>query len=197
MKKIILLSILLMPLAGFAQESRQDVSISADALSMPQTNGNGVQETATITGGGIISYRYMLTPHSALEANYSFAQNSQRYYTSTLANGRILTRNEEITGAYVYNMNFKQFIPFAEAGIGGMIFTPLAQAGTNQLNSRQNTNVGVLLGLGVAYELSPSWDVRMEYREFFTRAPNFNITGFKTNAYTLINMPAIGIAYHF
>ena len=29
--------------------------------------------------GFVASYRYMLTPHSALELNYSYAQNTQYY----------------------------------------------------------------------------------------------------------------------
>jgi outer membrane immunogenic protein len=198
MKKTILFSVLLLlPMAGFAQESRQDVSISGTSFSMPQTNGNGVQQTATITSGALASYRFMITPRSALEGNFSWSQNSQKFYTSQLFNGRILTRNFEVSGAYVYNLNFKRWEPFGEVGVGGIIFRPLAQAGTNQLNSRQNTNPAAFVGLGVAYELSPSWDIRMEYREFFARAPNFNITTFKTNAYTLYNFPSIGVAYHF
>jgi outer membrane immunogenic protein len=201
MKKILLLSILLLPMAGFAQESRQDVSVSGIALSMPQTNGNGVQETATISGGGLASYRFMLTPHSALEGNFSFTQNSFKFYTSTLNNGRVLSRDEEITAGYVYSMNFKRYNPFAEAGLGVIAFTPLTQAGTNQLDARKRTSLTAFLGLGVAYELSPSWDVRLEYRQFIAKAPDFNVGGvtntFKTNSYTLFNYPSLGVAYHF
>jgi len=204
MKKIILLgvlSILLAPMAGFAQESRQDVSISAISFSMPQTNGNGVQQTATLSGGGLASYRFMLTPRSALEGNYSFTQDSMKFYTSTLNNGRILSRNQEVTGAYVYNLNFKRFNPFAEAGVGAIIFSPLPQAGTNQLSARRSTEVVAMLGAGVAYELSPSWDLRLQYREFVGKAPNYNVGGsaatFKTNAFTFFNYPSLGVAYHF
>jgi opacity protein-like surface antigen len=201
MKKIILLSLLLVPMAGFAQESRQDVSISAVNFSMPQTNGNGVQQTATISLGGLVGYRYMLTPHSALEGNYSYTQDSMKFYTSTLTNGRVLTRVQEMSAAYVYSLNFKRFNPYGEAGIGVLMFTPLTQAGTNQLDARQSTEIAALLGLGVAYELSPSWDIRLGYHEYMAKAPNFNVGGvgntFKTNAYTLFNYPSIGVAYHF
>jgi opacity protein-like surface antigen len=198
MKKTFLICILLLlPMAGFAQESRQDVSLSADSFSMPQTNGNGVQQTATITGGALVSYRFMLTPRSALEGNYSFAQDSQRYYTSSLANGRVYTRTSEMTGAYVLNFNLKRYNPFVEAGFGILQFSPLAQAGTNQLDARRSSNIAALAGAGLAYELSPSWDIRFEAREFLTKSPYFGITTFKTNSYTIINMPTLGIAYHF
>jgi len=199
MKKTMLLgALLLAAAAGYAQESRQDASISAMGVFAPQVNGNAVQLNMTNTLGFLGSYRYMLTPRSALELNYSFAQYSSKYRTSFLPNGRIHTRQQEITGAYVFNFrSIKSFNPFLEAGVGGLIFTPVRDEGTNQLDAKQNTNVGALFGGGVAYELSPSWDIRAEYRGFVVKAPDFGYTTFKTNRYMLISLPAIGVAYHF
>jgi opacity protein-like surface antigen len=139
----------------------------------------------------------MLTPHSALEVNYSFAQNSIKYQTSFLTNARVHTREQEITGAYVYSLNFRNFSPFAEVGVGGLIFTPIRDFGTNLLDTKQNTNVGGLFGAGVAYELSPSFDIRVEYRGFVTKSPDFGQTNFKTNRYEVVSIPAVGVAYHF
>jgi outer membrane immunogenic protein len=198
MKKTMLLgALLLAAAAGYAQESRQDASISVIGVFSPQVNGNAVQLNTTSTMGFLGSYRYMLTPRSALELNYSFAQYSSKYRTSFLPNGRIHTRQQEITGAYVYNLNFRNFNPFLEAGVGGLIFTPIRDEGTNQLDAKQNTNIGALFGGGVAYELSPSFDIRAEYRGFVVKAPDFGFTQFKTNRYEVVSMPAIGIAYHF
>jgi len=85
MKKI-LLSLALLPLsavAGFAQESRQDVSLSLAGLIPPHVVGNTVQQDGTIgIYGALASYRYMLTPRSALEVNYQYNQDIQKYLTS-------------------------------------------------------------------------------------------------------------------
>ena len=199
MKKTMLLgALMLMAAAGYAQESRQDASVSAIGVFGPQVNGNAVQLNSTGTIGFLGSYRYMLTPRSALELNYSFAQNSIAYRTSFLPNGRVHTRQQEISGAYVYNFrSFKSFNPFAEAGVGGMIFTPIRDSRTNLLDTKQNTNIGALFGGGVAYELSPSFDIRVQYRGFVVKAPDFGLTNFKTNRYEVISMPALGVAYHF
>ena len=63
---------MLVAAAGYAQESRQDVSVSVMGLFAPQVNGNAVQLNTTSAALGVLaSYRYMLTPHSALELNYS------------------------------------------------------------------------------------------------------------------------------
>ena len=199
MKKTMWLgALMLLASAGYAQESRQDASVSVIGVFAPQVNGNAVQANASSTIGFLGSYRYMLTPRSALELNYSFAQYSTRYSTSFLPNVRIHTRQQEISGAYVYNFrNFRNFNPFLEAGVGGLIFTPIRDFGTTNLDTKQNTNIGALFGGGVAYELSPSWDVRVEYRGWVVKTPDFGLTNFKTNRWEVVSLPAVGVAYHF
>jgi len=60
-------------------------------------------------------------------------------------------------------------------------------------------NIGGLFGAGVAYEISPSFDIRVEYRGFVAKTPDFGLPGdiFKTNRYQVVSSPALGIAYHF
>ena len=200
MKKTMLLGALVLAAAtGFAQESRQDVSVSATAPFIPQVNGNAVQLNDTLTLGALASYRYMLTPRSALEANYGYAQNSSKFKTSFAPNARINTFQQEITAAYVFSLNFRNFNPFAEGGGGTMIFMPLYDSGTNFKDAKTNTRLGGLFGVGLAYEISPSFDIRAEYRGFVTKVPDFSEPGklFNTNRYTLFSSPALGVAYHF
>src|ERR1700761_8742090 len=84
MRKTLLLFLLLpfMAVASQAQESRQDISVSVTGIFPPFITGNAVQQSATDGLGGLVSYRYMLTPRSGLELNYQYAQNAQKYYTS-------------------------------------------------------------------------------------------------------------------
>ena len=128
-----------------------------------------------MTLGLLASYRYMLTPRSALELNYGYQQNTQYYQVFGKKKGGIHTLQQEFSGAYVFNLNFKNFNPFLEAGPGAMIFRPLKDAGTSDLDAKQNTNIGALFGGGVAYELSPSFDIRAEYRGFLVKTPNFSL----------------------
>lgn len=197
MKKMMLLgTLILSAAAGVAQESRQDASVSATGTFAPQVNGNGVQMNTQPFLGFLGSYRYMLTPRSALEVNYSFTQNQQNYVTSFLT-GQIHQRQQELSAAYVYNMNFKNFNPFLEGGVAGMFFSPIRDFQTTSLDAKRSTNIGALFGAGVAYELSPSFDIRVEYRGIVVKAPNFGLDNFKTNRYEVISMPALGVAYHF
>jgi outer membrane immunogenic protein len=200
MKKTMLLCALaLSAVTAFGQESRQDVSVSAVGLVSPNVTGNAVHMTTTHTLGFLGSYRYLLTPHSGLELNYGFLQNDNKYVTPFTPNARIHTRQQELTGAYVYSLTFKKINPFAEIGVGALIFTPIKDFNTNNLDAKQNTNIGGLFGAGVAYELSPSFDIRLEYRGFVAKAPDFSTpnSDFKTNRYEVISTPALGVAYHF
>ena len=202
MKKIVLLGALLMSAAaaGHAQESRQDFSISGFGVLAPQVYGNEVVPmTTTITTGVLGSYRYLVTPRLGLEINYGFAQNSIKYYVPNQAHpsGEVHSKQQELSGALVYSRNYKNFNPFVEAGPGAILFTPILDVGTHQSGAASSTNVGGLFGGGVAYEISPSFDIRAEYRGFITKTPSFGISYFQTNRYYVISTPAIGIAYHF
>ncbi|HVJ08099.1 MAG TPA: outer membrane beta-barrel protein [Acidisarcina sp.] len=192
---LILLPVL--AVAGFAQESRQDVSLSVSGIIPPYISGNAVRQTGTNGLGGLASYRYMLTPRSAVELNYQYTQNANKYVTSFLPNIRIHTRMQEISAAYVFNFNFKHLNPFLEAGVGGYIFSPLKDSSTSTLDAKKSTSVGGLYGGGIAYEISPSFDIRAEYRGIILKAPSFGLEQFRTNRYYNISNPVVGIAYHF
>ena len=197
-KSILLGAMLLTAAAGYAQESRQDVSISGFGLLQPNVNGSGaVYIKSSITAGILASYRYLLTPHSGLELNYSFAQNTMYFQCCGIyTENPIHVRQQEATAAYVFGLSFKNYNPFVEAGGGGVFYTPILN-GTYTLDTKQQTSIGVLYGGGVAYEISPSFDIRAEYRALILKAPDLKETRFSANRYENISMPTIGIAYHF
>jgi outer membrane immunogenic protein len=202
MKKSLFLFLLLFPLLAaplFAQESRQDISISGTAIIPPFASGNAVQLHATVGyAGALVSYRYLLTPHGGLELNYQYNQNVQHFiYPGGSYN--IHDRFEEISGAYVYSFNFRNWNPFIEGGAAGFLISPIDDAKTDTFGISRNTNVGALYGAGIAYEISPSFDIRAEYRGLVMKTPTFNYPGndLRTNVYYNIYDPVIGVAYHF
>jgi outer membrane immunogenic protein len=205
-KKIAVLAILLAAFvtAGRAQESRQDISLSGTGWIEPfMASSTDVQVHSTPAYGALLSYRFMLTPTSALEASYGITyQNKITYYGPQFQNGiQILARTEEISGAYVRSFVFKNWNPFVEAGPAGLIFLPIINSGTKILDSKQQTEVGGMYGAGFAYEISPSFDIRAEYRGFVTKVPTFGVGSstynFTTNRWYNISVPTVGVAYHF
>jgi opacity protein-like surface antigen len=200
MKKIALIAFLLAAsvAAGRAQESRQDISISGTALVEPFiASSTDVQVHSNAAYGALVSYRFMLTPSSALEGNYGITyQNKINYYVNP-NHYQVLTRTQELSAAYVRSFTFKKFNPFVEAGPGALIFLPIRNSGTTNLDVKQQTSVGGVYGAGIAYEISPSFDIRAEFRGFVTKVPTFGNTQFNTNKWYNIYYPAIGMAYHF
>jgi outer membrane immunogenic protein len=200
MKKIALIALLLAGcvVAGRAQESRQDVSLSGTALIEPfKASSTTVQVNSTPAYGALLSYRFMLTPSNALEANYGLTyQNSIGYYVNP-NHYKVLTRTQEISAAFVRSFVFKNFNPFVEAGPAALIFLPIRNSGTTIVDVKQQTAIGGMYGAGFAYEVSPSFDIRLEYRGLVTKVPTFGLSQLSTNRWYNISNPAIGVAYHF
>lgn len=200
MKKIALTALLLAVCvaAGHAQESRQDISISGTGLIEPfKASSTTVQVNSTPAYGGLLSYRFMLTPSAALEANYGLTyQNSIGYYVNP-NHYKVLTRTQELSAAFVKSFVFKNFNPFVEAGPAALVFLPIRNSGTTNVDAKQQTTVGGMYGVGFAYELSPSWDLRVEYRGLVTKVPNFGLSQLSANRWYNISNPAVGFAYHF
>jgi outer membrane immunogenic protein len=206
MKKIALLAFLLAVCvaSGRAQESRQDISISGSVLIPPFIASSTDVQVHSNRGFGVMaSYRFMMTPTSALEANYGITyQNTFRYIGPSFQGGlNVPARVQEISGAYVRSFVYRNFNPFVEAGPAGLIFLPIVNSGLKILDAKQQTEVGGMYGAGIAYEVSPSFDIRAEYRGLVTKIPTFGETNggynFTTNKWFNMSEPVIGVAYHF
>jgi outer membrane immunogenic protein len=199
MKKFALLALLLTigTVAGRAQESRQDISISGSGILEPYVRSSTDVKVSAKRGlGALFSYRFMLTPRGAVEANYSYSQNSLHYVAPSY-NYQVNDRMQEVTGAYVFNFNFRKFNPFVEAGGGALIWGNIRNLATTTLDVKQQITIVGLYGGGIAYEISPSFDIRAEYRGFVSKVPNFGYSPLTTNRFYNINNPTIGVAYHF
>jgi opacity protein-like surface antigen len=201
MKKIAVFAFLLTVCvaAGRAQESRQDFSLSGTGLIMPfRASQTDVQVSAQREFGALASYRFMLTPSSALEVNYGMTYQATIHYVINNTNHyTVNNRSTEISGAYVRSFNFRNFNPFVEAGPAAFIFLPVRDAETTSLDVKQQTEIGGIFGAGFAYEISPSFDIRAEYRGWITKVPTFGDTQLSTNKWYQIYHPTIGVAYHF
>jgi outer membrane immunogenic protein len=192
-----------LPLAvavAHAQESRQDASVSYSGLFSPEVVGNAVHQTATVGDIGLLaSYRYLLTPRGAVEANYGYNRYINKYNGPTGVY-RAHTQFQEFSAEYVYSaFSWHNFFPFIEGGVGGYFFGIINDNKSNQNPFKSNTAIGVPYGAGVAYELNPSFDIRVAYRGIVVKAPNMGAAGNVTNTgrYENISDPVIGVAYHF
>lgn len=207
MKKL-LFFLCLLPLlarAGYAQDqgARQDINLSFMGVIQPYVSTHGttpvVRQTSTLGGGLYLGYRYLLTPNGAVEANYSYSHFTNKFVNSS-ENVRVYTGLQEATAAYVRTFPFKRFNPFLEGGGGMLFFTPIGSKTTSYDTEYSNVPT-ILFGGGIAYELSPSWDLRVQYRGQILSATNFGLKyapyNFTMGRRYIMSMPAIGFAYHF
>jgi len=69
----------LISITAVAQENRSEISIQGTGFFTNDTQGNGVQDHTTNTGGFLIGYRYNFNRWLAAEANYGYDRNTQVY----------------------------------------------------------------------------------------------------------------------
>ena len=173
---------------ALAQEGRtHEVSVQAVGSFVKTTTENGVQQSATKTGGVLASYRFFFDAHSGIEANYGFTNNTQRYG----GNG-IETRSHEVSAAYVYRIPLKRITPFVLAGAGGLIFDP------RDTGIKTQTRAAFVYGGGADVNFSKHVFMRAEYRGFVYNSPTYEIPGLNgADRITHRAQPSLGFGYRF
>ncbi len=198
MKKIAFLVFLLAVCvaAGRAQESRQDISLSGTALIEPfMASSTDRQVHSTTAYGGLASYRFMLTPTSALEANYGITyQNTITYYGPQFPNGIYHSDpHPGDLGRLRALLRLQELQSLCRGRPGGNHLPAHPQLRHQTLDAKQQTEVGGMYGAGFAYEISPSFDIRVEYRGLVTKVPTFGVGNsnynFTTNRWYNISVP--------
>src|SRR6266851_850054 len=79
--------LLLSASAAMAQESqwrgRNEVSVQGTGFFTKDSQGNGLTQHSTNTGGFLVSYRYHFYRWLAADASYGYARNTQQNFTSS------------------------------------------------------------------------------------------------------------------
>src|SRR5580692_7598304 len=143
---LLLVALALLSLPALAQNGNSEVSANFTGNFQKQADGFGVIDTATNSGGFLVSYRYHFNRWSAVEANYGNTLFSQFYNSGTVTQAR----DQEATLAYMFTFGVARdarLHPFLEAGTGALFFSPTV-AGSTGPSVNQNRPV-LLYGGGV------------------------------------------------
>ena len=171
---------------------RQEVAVQAFGSFVTSTTQNGVDNSATNSGGVLASYRYFFSTHHGVEANYGYALNTQRYASGTGVTG-VNTHSHEVSGAYVFRMPMRNVTPFALAGAGALVFDPKDFMGANT-----QTRPAFIYGAGADWNLSHHIFVRAEYRGFVYSSPTYDLpvlAGLDRTSHRA--EPSVGFGYRF
>lgn len=180
---------------AFAQEESshtQEVTVQGVGSFVKSTVSNGVQQSATNTGGVLASYRFFFNAHNGVEANYGFESNTQNYGIGGSLAG-VESRSHEVSAAYVFRYPLKRITPFALAGAGGLIFDP-----RNATGASTQARAAFVYGGGADVNLSKHVFMRAEYRGFVYNSPTYDIPGLNgADRVTHRAEPSLGFGYRF
>src|SRR3984893_5075757 len=180
-------------LPAFSQETgRSEATVQAFGSFVKSTTQDGVQQGATNSGGVLASYRFFFTNNHGVELNYGYSLNTQ---TFGLASGPlgVKANQHEVTAAYVYRHALRHFTPFAEAGVGGLVFAPTEAPGAST-----QARAAFVYGGGADFNVTKRVFVRAEYRGLVYNSPTFDLApALGADRATHRAEPSIGFGYRF
>jgi hypothetical protein len=154
---------------------------------------NGVRVDANNSGGLLVNYRHHFTEWSSIELNYDYTRLSESYSTGSLIRARV----DEVTLGYVLSfgeLTGGHFVPFAEVGLGALIFTP----GSSTISGAiPQDRAPLLYGGGIDLTDGGHLAVRIGFRGLVFQAPDFAIPSLVTGGITHIAEPYVGIVLRF
>jgi outer membrane immunogenic protein len=192
-----LVTIAILTAAAVAQESRSEVSVQGMGFYTKDSNGQGIRQRATDTGGFLVGYRYNLNRWLAAETNYGFVRNTQQY-SAPLGFAGIQSNVHQFTGDLVVKLPSPVFFkinPYVLAGGGALVFSPT----DNSLVAGADTQGkgAFVYGGGADYALSNHFSLSAEYRGLVYKSPDFGLSSLSTDSVTHTAQPSAGIVFRF
>ncbi len=200
--------LMIFALSAFAQSHQGEFSAQVSGVFTKNTNFNNVtsspssvnHQIATNSAGLLFGYRYQFNSWEALEVEYGYTENGQRYYTpATAGNSSGLAYaitskmndfdfNEVITTPRLAGF----FQPFILAGGGALIFVP----SHNTFGAASQTRAMFDYGAGLDFHIG-HLGARVEYRGLIFKVPDFGVPALASNRYTQIASPSVGLVFTF
>jgi opacity protein-like surface antigen len=199
MKKLTELAIILVlfGISSWAQEVRNEVTVQGSGLFNKQTTDGGITNEPTNSGGVMAGYRFNLKSWLAVEGDYDYFRNSQKFLASSGTTSIPMNVHAATGTAIVKLPSFKMpavkiVSPFVLAGGGAMFFDPRGGS-----VSTEQTRGAFVYGGGVDVPMSKHFLVRAQYRGFVYKTPDFEQTSLKVDKYTHSAVPSAGLVFTF
>jgi len=194
MKRIIMTTTLLatLCLCSWAQEIRNEITIQGSGFFTKTTDSPTITNRPTYSGGVLAGYRYTINRWLAAEADYDYFNNSQRF-VSPAGFAQLQTNVHAVTGVALLRLPaVYRLAPFILAGGGGIFFNPQDAASLD--TQARGTFV---YGGGVDTGLIKHVDLRVEYRGFVYKIPDFDQPRLNMDSFTHSAVPSAGFVFKF
>jgi opacity protein-like surface antigen len=189
--------------SGLAQDYRSEFSVQGTA-NVPKNSDNlDIPHEATDSGGFMLGYRYHFKPWFAVQGDYGYTRNTQKYFDPVFGETDIQANLHQLTGEAVITAPSHSHVrPYALAGIGGLFFRPTnsfnnAVFGISNNTGNNQTKTAFVYGGGVDFDLTHSVAFRAEYRGYLYKIPDFQIPGLATDNFTHLAQPSVGVVWRF
>lgn len=179
------------------QLSRIDVAVGAmgvitKGVSGANYLGQSVSEDGSTTVGALVQVRYTKKPLLGFEGTYSYARFTEQF---TVAPGGVQTNASEYTLGYLAHLpTFLGVQPFASVGAGTTAFRP-TPGGGQELPARGRLTV--YYDIGVDDQLSKHFGARLQFRQAFYKAPDFDANYLRIDRKTFTSEPTFGFYVRF
>ena len=179
-----------------------DASVAwAAAFSKTSTSYSGGVVLKPTTSGAVLgTFRYHFNRMHGLEVNIARTANSQKYFIGP-DNFRVNSDVAEYSGAYVFSpFRTAKLEPFLLGGAGALRFIPgntYIDGFQSAFGATKQTSLAFLYGGGIDHRLWRALSLRLQYRGFIYKAPNFHVQTLVTGAKGHMAEPSVGIAFKF
>lgn len=189
--------------SALAQDLRSEVNFQGTANITKNSDNVDIPSQATKSGGFLAGYRYHLSPTFAIQGDYGYTRNTQKYFDPVFGETDIQANMQQLTGeAVITAPSSSKVRPYGLAGIGALFFRP-----TNSLNNNfigigtgsgnNQTKAAFVYGGGVDFDLTRYMAFRAEYRGLLYKIPDFQLPGLAANAFTHTAQPSLGLVWRF
>jgi opacity protein-like surface antigen len=182
-------------LPAFSQEEglyRSEFTAQAFGSFLKTTTSNGVNQSATNSGGVLGSYRFFFNQNNGVEVNYGYSLNTQSYGLTGGSLG-VNSYSHEVTAAYIFRYPLKHLTPFVLAGTGGLVFDPKDVPGVSA-----QARAAFVYGGGADFTLTRHVFLRAEYRGLVYNSPTYDIPALAgLDRVTHRAEPSLGFGYRF
>jgi opacity protein-like surface antigen len=192
-------SLLVFPGAARAQEPLwHEVSLQGTGFFTKDSQGRGISQHATDSGGFLLGYRYHFNRWIAAEANYGYVRNTQRSVTSAGA-FNIQANVHEATAAVVVTppVSVVRLRPYVLAGSGALVFDPTGNPGGLVSGAQRQAKPVFVYGGGADYEIMKHISLRAEYRGLVYKRPDFELSNLNSDVVAHTAQPSAGIVFRF
>ena len=182
--------------------SRSEVSLQYFGSFVSSTFSRGVHQSATDSGGLLANYRYFFNDYNGIELNYGASRNTQKYQQNPFQPISVLANNHEGTAAYVVRYPGHRVVPFALAGVGGLVFDPRAKLSSptfqgNSIPVSVQARAAFVYGAGLDINLTSGFFLRSQYRGLVYSSPDFNSFFLGPDRVTHRAEPSFGVGFRF